>query len=107
MRGAPPFRKNFTQTVRQLPACCGSEESSDARFPLTASGDLHIEAESGVHHSNVRQRLREVAEQRTAFYIDLFRVQTDVVAAREEFLEKLSRFGNTSAEASRPESLAR
>ena len=46
----------------------------------------------------MRQRLREVAEQRTAFYIDLFRVQTDVVAAREEFLEKLSRFGNTSAE---------
>src|SRR2546426_6746451 len=98
MRGAPPFGKGFTTAATRLPACCGSEELSDARFPLTASGDLHIEAEGGVHHSDVRQRLRKIAQQGAAFDINFFRVQSDVIAAREEFLEKLSRFGNTSAD---------
>src|SRR3954469_18538777 len=59
---------------------------------LTACRHLLAHADRCIQQSDVRERLRHVAEERTAARIDLLRQQPDIIPPREQLLEQLARF---------------
>src|SRR2546427_4215384 len=62
-----------------------------ARGALSLSKGRPAKRARGVDERKVNERLREVAEKRARLRIDFFRVETDVVRAREEGLHQHAR----------------
>src|SRR5581483_3707681 len=71
------------------------------RAALAAPAYLAIEDQRGVHHADVGQRLREIAEQRAGLDVDFFGEQADVVAPFEQLFINALCFVDTAAEGER------